>query len=87
MLFFLHAITFSFIPPTFNISPFRVISPVIDILLVITFDFIKDNIAVVIAIPAYGPSFDIPPSVKWIWMSFSEKNDSFILNFLALLFI
>lgn len=67
------ASTFSFIPPTGSTLPVSVISPVIAMSF-LTFLFVSsDTSAVVIVIPADGPSFGIAPAGKWMWMSLPSK--------------
>ena len=53
-------------PPIAVTSPLKLISPVIAISFRINFLFNKLKIAIVIAVPADGPSFDILPSGQWI---------------------
>lgn len=55
---------FSLIPPTGNTLPVKVISPVIAISFLTFYPVNKDAIAVVIAIPADGPSFGVAPAGK-----------------------
>jgi hypothetical protein len=55
---------FSLIPPTGNTLPVRVISPVIAMLLLTLSPVRRDTMAVVMAIPAEGPSFGVAPAGK-----------------------
>jgi hypothetical protein len=52
------------IPPTGNTLPVRVISPVIAMLLLTLSPVRRDTMAVVMAIPAEGPSFGVAPAGK-----------------------
>lgn len=55
---------FSLIPPTGNTLPVRVTSPVIAILFLTFYPVKREAMAVVMAIPADGPSFGIAPAGK-----------------------
>jgi hypothetical protein len=63
-------------PPIAVTSPCKFISPVIATVFFIFFSLNKLYIAVVIAVPADGPSFDTAPSGQWIcnpWHLVSSK--------------
>ena len=56
--------SFSLIPPTGKTLPVRVISPVIAMLLFTLSPVRRDTMAVVMAIPAEGPSLGVAPAGK-----------------------
>ena len=65
------AMVFSFSPPMGSTRPRRVTSPVMAIPRRTEQPVRAETMAVVMAMPAEGPSLGTAPSGKWTWMSFS----------------
>ena len=63
------ASSFSFRPPMASTSPRSVISPVMATSARTGMPVSTDTSAVVMAMPALGPSFGVAPSGTWTWMS------------------
>ena len=76
--------SFSFRPPMGNTSPRKVISPVMATSERIGIPVNTETKAVVMAMPADGPSLGVAPSGKWIWISFFSKASSAMPKALAL---
>src|SRR5205085_2651886 len=68
--------TFSFTPPMGSTLPLRVTSPVMAVYGRTGRSVSNDTSAVVMVMPAEGPSFGMAPAGTWMWRSWELKNSS-----------